>query len=1254
MCKHSKIIALLLFVTTCAFANWTGSTSEPANMKKIDGKSFYVITSADELAWFAAKVNGGSTDINAVLANDIVFGKDLNTTGSVSWTPIGSSKECQFAGVLDGAGYTIYGLYVKRSSNAGFLGYLAETGIVKNIHMIHGNIIAEGSSYVGAIAAVNYGMIQNSENQNLIYTSSGGTIYFGGMVGLNEGIILDCYNSGDVLAKSNKNTFTSEAYSGGIAGYNKGKIQNCYNRGHITTLDTARLSLGLTTELSKSELSYSGGIAGINNGMISDCYNSNSVESRVFLLLSNPDGGVATSRAEAYSGGIVGFNTGNVFRCYNDADYIYSDSYSEATSGKGQHYLIDKSIQGVEGSPYTKGISYSYSGGIGGYNEGSIHDCYSNYAGLSNSKASSAYVKLVSTNANRNIDGLISKSFDAKMDEMSYQGGIVGLNASGGRTKSSYYKTEYWLNNTKVTGTAENMQKDQFAWILNTCNGTEENSGAWTRGTEGYPTFANEDSLAIYKVVFDDDGATSNRYTNYNGVVTFPEDPEPAEGFVFSGWFNADDTKVKSSTVFTADQTVKAVYTDASDVFWTINFYNAAPADTILETKSYQHGSIVTYGGAEPTLAATVKYTYKFKGWDVEPTNAVEDFDYHAVYDSTIRSYTVVFNNSDGSKIESATFEYGKMPSCSKTPTRAATAEWKYTHKGWKPAIDVVTGEAAYTAIYDSVRVEYKVIFMNGTEVIDEQMVLYGDAAIAPTEVSREGYKFIGWNVSFTKITGDLTVKALFEELIIRTVNVVDGNGEKIDNQKIEDGKEYILPAAPKKEGFTFDGWYNDKGKLVGNPGDKITITEDLTLEAKYTAVSYTITFVNENGSKISSVEVAYGQMPTAPKDPTKASTAQYTYAFKVWNPTITSVTGAATYTAVFDSTLREYAVTFKNGTTTLQTSDVTYGTKPSYTGNTPTKSSTDKYTYTFKGWSPAIASVTGAATYTAVFDSSLRNYTIAFKNGTTTLQTGNVAYGTKPSYTGNAPTKASTDKYTYTFKGWSPTIASVTGAATYSAVFDSTLRKYTITFKNGTTTLQTSEVAYGTKPSYTGNAPTKTSTDKYTYTFKGWSPALASVTGVATYTAVFDSTLRKYTITFKNGTTTLQTSDVAYGTKPSYTGSTPTKKATNKYTYKFKGWNSSIVAVTKAATYQAVFDSTKVTGIVEGRLASLGLSVRAVSRSIQISAAPKNSTYAILDMQGRVLLKGRVESANFNIAVPQAGSYLVRVGNATRKVQVK
>lgn len=1152
MKPFKKIVALLLLAMTCSFADWTGSTSEPASMKKIEGKAFYVITTADELAWFAAQVNSGKTDMNAVLGNDIVFGKDKNTTGTVNWTPIGKTTDRQFAGVLDGAGYTVYGLYLSGWTNAGLVGFLAETGTVKNVIMTMGNISA--TQKAGAFAAISYGTILNSVNQNTI---SG--IYAGGMVGSNEGTISNCNNDG----KINSDVSGYSSYSGGITGQNTGKINDCYNRGVIT--------------VTRGAYSYSGGIVGYNSGIISNCYNANTVTSKASHTDGNYKGDEASSRAEAYSGGIVGYNAGKVFLCNNDAA-IFSESSAAAVSGA---YGYDLDVA-VDGSASTKAISYSYSGGIGGYNRGSIYNCYSNNTGSATASATSKYWKYVPSNG---VIARGSQQFDAKKEIYRYRGGIIGFNALGtygGSVKTSYYKTEYWLNNTTVTGSAENMQKDQFAWILNTCNGTEKNSGVWTRGTDGYPTFANEDSLAIYKIVFNDDGISSVRYTNYQGLVSFPDNPEPAEGYIFSGWFNSEEVKVKPSTIWTADETVNAAYTDASDVYWTINFINAD--GTLLETKSLQHGSIVEYKGDEPSLASTAQYDYTFKGWDVEPTNATENFDYHAVYDSTIRSYTIIFKDYDGSVIQSSSFLYGKTPTCTLVPKRSSTEEFNYSHSGWTPAVEKVTGEATYTAIYEATKVKYTVTFMNGTTVIEEQSVDYGSAAVAPSAPIRDGYKFVGWNVSFANVTKNLTVKALFEELIYHTVVVVIDKEKNSKN--VEENDIFELPVAPEKDGYTFEGWYDADGKFIGNSGEKITITENLTIEARYAIISYTVTFVDDNGSEISSAKVDYGMLPTAPKDPTKASTAQYMYSFKGWNPAIESVTGTATYTAVFDSTLREFAVTFKNGSTTLQTSSVAYGTKPDYTGTTPTKTSTEKYDYVFKGWNP--------------------------------------------------------------------TIVSVTGAAAYTAVFDSTLREYTVTFKNDTTTLKTSDFAYGVKPSYTGTIPTKESTDKYTYTFKGWNPTIASVTGAVTYTAVFDSTLRKYTITFKNGSTTLQTSDVAYGMKPNYTGSTPNKKATNKYTYEFKGWNPTIVSVTKDATYQAVFDSSKVTGIIEGRLASLGVSVRAVSRSIQISAASIGSTYAILDIQGRVLLSGRVESANFNIAVPKAGNYLVRVGNVTRIVQVK
>ena len=78
--------------------------------------------------------------------------------------------------------------------------------------------------------------------------------------------------------------------------------------------------------------------------------------------------------------------------------------------------------------------------------------------------------------------------------------------------------------------------------------------------------------------------------------------------------------------------------------------------------------------------------------------------------------------------------------------------------------------------------------------------------------------------------------------------------------------------------------------------------------------------------------------------------------------------------------------------------------------------------------------------------------------------------------------------------------------------------------------------------PSYTGEDPERPATAQYTYTFTGWTPTLTGVTEAAVYTAAYESTVNKYTITFVNyDGHVLQTGKVEYGAMPEYTGATPT-----------------------------------------------------------------------------------------------------------------
>ncbi len=82
-------------------------------------------------------------------------------------------------------------------------------------------------------------------------------------------------------------------------------------------------------------------------------------------------------------------------------------------------------------------------------------------------------------------------------------------------------------------------------------------------------------------------------------------------------------------------------------------------------------------------------------------------------------------------------------------------------------------------------------------------------------------------------------------------------------------------------------------------------------------------------------------------------------------------------------------------------------------------------------------------------------------------------------------------------------------------------IASYTIVFQDEDgTELQSSSVAYGEIPVYTGEMPTKASDTMYTYTFIGWTPEISPVTGEATYTATYSSAeVIGYTVTLDNRT---------------------------------------------------------------------------------------------------------------------------------------
>ena len=355
------------------------------------------------------------------------------------------------------------------------------------------------------------------------------------------------------------------------------------------------------------------------------------------------------------------------------------------------------------------------------------------------------------------------------------------------------------------------------------------------------------------------------------------------------------------------------------------------------------------------------------------------------------------------------------------------------------------------------------------------------------------------------------------------TVTFDSDGGTEIASVQVEKGKKITKPEDPSKEHYVFGGWYLEDAEWVF---ESDTVTKNTALTAKWTPEVYSVTLKNYDGTVLATENVSYGSLPQYSATPEKPSDAQYTYAFSKWvdeagnDASLSNIDKNVTLTATFTSTLRSYKIIFKNGEQVLKEDDVNYGTLPAAPTETPTKEADAQYTYTFKGWDKEIVEVTGEATYNAEFDLTLRSYKIIFKNGDTVLKEETVNYGVLPTPPADMPTKEADAQYTYTFKGWDKTVEKVTGEATYNAEFDSTLRSYKITFKNGEQVLKEETVNYGTLPAAPETNPTKGYDSENHYSFKGWDKTIEKVTGEAVYNAQFNAEKHVYTVDDSDETT--------------------------------------------------------------------------------------------------------------------------------------
>ena len=312
---ENGVITVKFTVRKAAENAWDGkTTTEPATNEN----GVYLIGTGAELAWFAQKVNGGSTKISGILTADI----DL---AGYEWTPIGTASK-QFAGTFDGQNHTVDNLSINYSSTTpiplyrGLFGWVSGANVTDRAKIenmtVNGTVVASSTksvndAYVGGIAGrADYADLTNLHaNVDVsIKRTSGNYQSVGGVVG-------GTYYSLNVTNCSNSGNVTGWRYCAGIvgnisSGNQPSTITGCVNTGSITAPSTCaagivsnlpngcKVTACYNTGTIKAGGNYPAGIVGYcANSEVRSCFNLGTVTCNTTFTYGSVIGTVSSADA---------------------------------------------------------------------------------------------------------------------------------------------------------------------------------------------------------------------------------------------------------------------------------------------------------------------------------------------------------------------------------------------------------------------------------------------------------------------------------------------------------------------------------------------------------------------------------------------------------------------------------------------------------------------------------------------------------------------------------------------------------------------------------------------------------------------------------------------------------------------------------------------------------------------------------------------------------------------------------------------
>jgi uncharacterized repeat protein (TIGR02543 family) len=704
------------------------------------------------------------------------------------------------------------------------------------------------------------------------------------------------------------------------------------------------------------------------------------------------------------------------------------------------------------------------------------------------------------SNAGTSVSITTNKIFVAQWTAQSYTISYSGNTPTSGSVTSG----SFIAGGVPYAIAANGFTKDGYTFA----GWKDASNNSYTVGA-GYSTAANLALIAqwtpsSYIVTYNGNGSTGGSAPSSGTLTTgttFNASSNSGSlvkaGYDFAGWNTSADgtgTNIAVGGVVATTSNV-TLYAKWSIISPSITFNKGSATATLSvfpSNTSAQYGSLYTLPAVD--LSTVIGSTnYIFSGWfdgvatyntgdayRIGTNNVIFTAQWVALFDVTyIYANGTTADTKDSECITSSLCTNNQQITTTAAPSRSG---FTFTH--WiDQSGTTVAGNAAYTvsdghyvlrAVWASVprTLSFGLDSGSGSAPVDITGKVIGEIVTLPTTSStKTGYTFGGWSsggvtypAAGTFIVGN--GNAAFVAVWISNTNIITYNANGATSGTAPADGSFVTGALTQytvstntgnlaKSGFTFDGWYTT---ATGNDGTGYSVTPtagtlitntNLTLYAKWSAGTYTITYNTDGGSTAPSQTTnAYGSTVTLPSAPTKQGNNFLGWetgsgaSANLFAPGASYVMGPNAVTFIARWSGVSYAITYAlnggAGTAPMQANVSSGGSFT--TAATPTKTG-----FTFTGWSDGatttnastlISNVSGNITLTAQWTISTPgipgNPTAAPGNGSATITIAAPATGGTPSsYTVTASPGGAT--CTVVAPGTSCTIAPLTNGTAYT-----------------------------------------------------------------------------------------------------------------------------------------------------------------------------------------------------------------------------